>query len=101
MNTTPANHDTDHDHVHAVRFYVDDLSLCHMVATFVGDGLASGQSAIVIATPAHRDCILDVLRSLAFDGERLVSSGELQLLDAEQTLSAFMKDGHPDPIAFA
>jgi hypothetical protein len=101
MTTTPAHTETSHDQFHAVRFYVDDLALCRMVGGFVGDGLAAGQPAVVIATPSHRDCILEMLGSLAFDVARLVSSGELQLLDAEQTLSAFMKEGHPDPVGFA
>lgn len=102
MKVTLPARDTRTDHFHAVRFYVDDASLCRMVAGFVGDGLAAGQSAIVIATPSHREGILDGLRSLSFAGDRLEASGELQLLDAEQTLLAFMdKNGHPNPTAFA
>ena len=88
------------DHFHSVRFYVDDTSLCRMVAGYIGDGLASGQPAIVIATATHCEEILDELQSLSFDGSRLQTSGALQLLDAEHTLSSFMKAGRPHPIAF-
>jgi hypothetical protein len=87
-------------HFHSVRFYGDDTSLCRMVAGFIGDGLASGQPAIVIATAPHREEVLDELQSLAFDGSRLQTSGALQLLDAEHTLSSFMKAGRPHGIAF-
>ena len=88
------------DHYHAVRFYVDDTSLCRMVAAFIGDGLAAGQPAVVIATPSHGDEILEQLRALSIDGSHLQSTGELQLLDAEDTLSAFMRSGRPEPVAF-
>lgn len=88
------------EHFHAVRFYVDDTSLCRMVAGFIGDGLAAGQPAVVIATPSHSDSILEELHALSFDGDHLKSTGDLQLLDAERTLSSFMKAGSPDPVAF-
>jgi hypothetical protein len=88
------------EHYHAVRFYIDDTSLCRMVAGFIGDGLAAEQSAVIIATPAHCDGILEGLGELSFDYARLQSTGALQLLDAERVLSLFMKNGHPDPVAF-
>jgi len=88
------------EHFHAVRFYVDDTSLCRMVAGFIGDGLAAGQPAVVIATPSHSDSILEELRALSFDGDHLKSTGDLQMLDAERTLSSFMKAERPDPVAF-
>jgi hypothetical protein len=100
MNTVSAAHGPGSEHFHAVRFYQDDPSLCRIVSAFIGDGLAASQPAIVIATPAHRAGILDELRSLSFDSARLESTGELQLLDAEQTLAAFMRHGSPDPVAF-
>ena len=93
---------TEHDdcHLHAVRFYEDEESLYRIVADFVGDGLAAGQPAIVIATPLHREEISRALQAMSFDVNRLRANGELLLLDAEQTLSTFMKDGFPDPVAF-
>jgi DcmR-like sensory protein len=88
------------DHFHAVRFYEDEKSLCRIVADFIGDGLVAGQPAVVIATPSHRDGIARGLHALSFDVDRLQENGELLVLDAEQTLSTFMKDGFPDPVAF-
>jgi len=88
------------DHFHAVRFYVDDESLCRIVSEFIGDGLAAGAPAIIIATSAHREQILAAIDALSLDGARLTSTGELQVLDAESTLSMFMKDGRPDAGAF-
>jgi hypothetical protein len=90
----------DDGHFHAVRFYEDEESLYRIVAEFVGDGLAAGQPAVVIATPLHREEISRVLEALAFDVSRLQANSELLMLDAEQILSTFMKDGFPDPGAF-
>jgi hypothetical protein len=43
---------------HAVRFYNNDKSLAQIVAQFLSEGLAAGNPAIVVATPAHRGTIL-------------------------------------------
>jgi hypothetical protein len=87
-------------HFHAVRFYEDEKSLCRIVADFLGDGLVAGQLAVVIATPLHRDGIVRALEALSFDISRLRASRELVMLDADDTLSTFMRDGSPDPDAF-
>jgi hypothetical protein len=94
------HHHRDSERFHAVRFYEDDASLCRIATGFVGDGLASGDPAVVIATPPHRAGIVDGLGALSFDVERLKQRGDLRLLDVEETLSTFMKDGMPDPVAF-
>ena len=85
---------------HSVRFYEDDPSLCRIVSDFLGDGLAAGQPAVVIATAAHKEGIIAGLAALSFDVAGLQESEELLFLDAEQTLSMLMKDGMPDPDAF-
>jgi hypothetical protein len=90
----------DGGHFHAVRFYEDEESLYRIVADFVGDGLVAGQPAIIIATPLHREEISRGLQAMSFDVSRLRANGELLMLDAEQTLFSFMKDGFPDPVAF-
>lgn len=85
---------------HAVRFYEDDTSLCRIVAEFLGDGLAAGEPAIAIAVPSHRDEIREQLSDLAFDVARLEAIGQLRLIDAEETMLAFMRTGTPDPVRF-
>jgi DcmR-like sensory protein len=99
MNQTRS---TAHDdcHFHAVRFYEDEESLYRIVADFVGDGLAAGQPAVIIATPVHCEEISRGLQAMSFDVNRLRANRELLMLDAEHTLSTFMKDGFPDPVAF-
>jgi hypothetical protein len=88
------------DHFHAVRFYKDSDSLSQIVARFVGEGLAATQPAIVIATPAHRDLIVKQLAAMSLDVASLQRQGDLFVLDAEKTLSAFMVDNTPNPTRF-
>jgi hypothetical protein len=87
-------------HFHAVRFYEDEESLYRIVAEFIGDGVVAGQPAVVIATPVHGAEISRELQALSCDVSRLRASGELLILDAEELLATFMKDGVPDRAAF-
>src|SRR5438045_6920321 len=85
---------------HAVRFYENEQSLSHIVAEFLGDGLATGTPGIVVATPAQRAAIVRALVARGIDVVRLQHSGDLVLLDAEQQLSLFMTNGRPDAARF-
>jgi hypothetical protein len=85
---------------HAVRFYESDRSLAKIVAEFLGEGLAQHHPAIVVATAAHRATIVRELVVRGFDIVHLRRSGELVLLDAQDTLDTFMIDGAPDPGKF-
>jgi hypothetical protein len=87
-------------HHHAVRFYDNDKSLAQIVAQFLSEGLAAGLPAIVVATPAHRGAILKELAATSLDLVGLQRADDLIFLDAEETLSIFMRDGKPDPEAF-
>ena len=91
---------TTSGHFHAVRFYKDADGLSRIVADFIGDGLAAGEPAIVIATPRHRTQIVRNLQGMALDVDRLQRDGEIFLLDADETLAAFMVDGMPNPQLF-
>jgi MEDS: MEthanogen/methylotroph, DcmR Sensory domain len=97
--STPLHHDST-GHFHAVRFYESKASLCRTVGDFLGEGLAIGQPALVIATPAHRDALLSELRSRHVDVETVEAAGDLLLLDAREVLSTFMLDGMPDAALF-
>jgi hypothetical protein len=85
---------------HAVRFYETEESLSQIVAEFLGSGLAAGKPAVVIATPAQRAAIVRALVVRSVDVVRLQRSGDLTLLDAEDTLSTFMTNGEPDAEVF-
>src|SRR5439155_609887 len=85
---------------HAVRFYENEQSLSHIVAEFLGEGLATGTPGIVVATPAQRAAIVRALVARGADVVRLQHSGDLVLLDAEDQLSLFMTNGKPDAARF-
>ena len=90
----------DAGHFHAVRFYRDAEGLSRIVAQFLAEGLASGQPAIIIATPAHVASIESGLRERAIDVDRLKMSGDLVLADADSLLAQIMVEGMPDPARF-
>ena|SRR5687768_422103 len=87
-------------HFHAVQFYNDDATLSRIVAGFLGDGFATGDPAIVIATPEHRVELEASLRTRSIDVDALQRRGDLVLLDARETLDTFMVDGMPQGGAF-
>jgi len=87
-------------HFHAVRFYEDAQSLSRMVATFVAEGFIESLPAIIIATPEHRDAIIDKLNAMSFDLDDLERRGDLIVLDAGDTLAQFMVDGMPNAEKF-
>jgi PAS domain S-box-containing protein len=80
---------------HAVQFYDREVALCDSVARFLGGGLAAGGPAIVIATADHLAALRDRLSAAHFDVDAACSTGRLTLLDAAETLSAFMAGGRP------
>jgi len=89
-----------HSHHHAVQFYGNDASLFATVGGFLSEGLVGGHPSIVIATRDHMTAIADQLAARLIDVEAAKASGDLVFLDAEETLSAFMVDGMPNPGKF-
>jgi hypothetical protein len=85
---------------HAVRFYESDTSLARMVAEFLHEGFKGGSPGMVVATATQRAQIIQELTDRSLDVIELQRSHELLLLDAEETLSAFMMDGKPDARRF-
>lgn len=87
-------------HFHAVRFYDSPASLCRIVAGFLAEGFRANQPALAITTPEHRAGIAEALLAQGLDVAALQTSGDLLLLDAEETLATFMVDGMPDAKRF-
>jgi len=85
---------------HLVQFYEADNVFLDTLEGFVSGGLATGESAIVIATPAHRKILEERLTSKGFDLQRAQLDDQYIALDAEQTLGFFMRDGWPDDERF-
>ena len=85
---------------HSVKFYEDEPSLGRTVAEFLAPGLIERLPAIVIATRDHRTMISKELGARGVDVRQREQDGDLQLLDAEETLARFMVGTEPDPVRF-
>ena len=85
---------------HAVQIYEDEPIFIEMLTSFVAEGLGSGDSAVMVATPAHRAAVLARLAALEHGFDRDAVGGRLVDLDAGETLQAFMRDGWPDESLF-
>ena len=85
---------------HAVQFYEDDAFLAELLSRFVGASLVTGDAAIVVATPRHREALAERLRSRGFDLSVPENQRRYIPLDAAATLSKFMRNGMPDQILF-
>jgi PAS domain S-box-containing protein/excisionase family DNA binding protein len=85
---------------HFVQFYESDQYLVESVSAFVGDALTAGDAAVIIATEPHRNRIQKKLRARGLDLQAARDSAQYVSLDAADTLSAFMRNGSPDPEEF-
>jgi PAS domain S-box-containing protein len=85
---------------HFVQFYDSDSFLMNSVSGFVAAGLSLSESAIVIATPGHRQELDRLLRLQGFDPDKERAANRLLTLDAAETLAKFMDAGKPDPRLF-
>ena len=88
-----------HQH-HAVQFYDNDAALFTTVADFLGQALLDQQPAVLIATAAHREPILDSLEERMIDVVAAERRGDFVVLDAQETLARFMACDGPSPQAF-
>jgi anti-sigma regulatory factor (Ser/Thr protein kinase) len=78
---------------HMVQFYGDDEELSAGVGTFLGEGLAEGCPAVMVATSAHRAAVRAEL------GAGTEGAG-LLLVDAAELLASFLVGGRIDPARF-
>src|SRR5687767_14804177 len=83
--TNPGRHD------HFVQLYQELDVLTEAVARYIDTGLARGEAAIVIATPAHR---AEFVARIA-GAQAAIAEGRFHVLDAEDTLARFMANGMP------
>ena len=81
---------------HVVQFYQYETYLVEIVSRYVGAALAAGDAAVVIATKPHRTAIDELLKARGLDVAKVVNQGRYFALDANETLSRFMRNGLPD-----
>jgi hypothetical protein len=86
---------------HFVQIYETDDTFLDTLSGFVGGGLKTGDAAIVIATPEHRDALDSRLVLMGIDVASAKSNNLFVSLDAQETLDQFMREGWPDEQKFA
>ena len=81
---------------HIVQLYQDDDFYGEAISHFAAEGLARGESIILVATQPHWKNISGRLRGKGLNPEQLFRDGQLTLLDADETLPKFMAGNLPD-----
>jgi len=79
-----------------VQLYQDDEFYGEAISHFTAEGLARGESIILVATKPHWQNISGRLHGKGFDTAALFRQGQLTLLDADATLPKFMVGNTPD-----
>lgn len=87
-------------HHHVVQFYADEAELIRGVGAYLDSAIDAGDACLVVATRTHRQAFEGYLAAGGAATDRLVDERRLILVDAEEALSEFMVDGHPDPARF-
>lgn len=85
---------------HVVVFYRSEPDLADQVASYLQRSLAQGGSAIVIATPAHRQAFAERLEQTGTDVPAAQANGTYQAMDAAQTIESFVTGEWADAAKF-
>lgn len=85
---------------HVLQIYENDGVLIDTLAGFAGDGINAGDCVIVIATKEHLEALEERLIEHVIYIDTLISGDQYIALNAEETLSKFMRNGWPDETLF-
>jgi anti-sigma regulatory factor (Ser/Thr protein kinase) len=88
-------------HTHLVAVYEGHDELAATVADFLLDAFEQDGAGLVVGTREHRRAIAHALTARGIAIDDLVGAGRYRSLDARETLTTFMRGGHPDPDALA
>jgi signal transduction histidine kinase len=86
---------------HVAQFYSNDTFLINSLTGIIGPALGAGDSAIIVATRAHRQALGRSLKGRGLDLANLTKQGRYIALDAADTLTKFMVNGTPDSALFS
>ena len=87
--------------VHSVHVYDHDLDLIARLRAIASTSLRLGDAVLIVATEDHRNQLVKELEETGVDVRAAVREGRYIMLDAAETLSAFMRGGSPDANLFA
>ncbi|HEX3426352.1 MAG TPA: MEDS domain-containing protein [Acidimicrobiales bacterium] len=85
---------------HVVYFYDGDPDLVATVSHYLLEGLEAGETAVVVATGAHRDAFEQALTQAGVQVGQATASGRLVWLDAARALVQFTREGSVDGEGF-
>ncbi|HUS33096.1 MAG TPA: ATP-binding protein [Kofleriaceae bacterium] len=80
---------------HWVQFYETDNFLGDAVSAFFAEGMKAGEPGVIIATAPHREMFVDQMTARGINVQREIDAGRLVMLDAAETLGAFMGEAAP------
>lgn len=82
--------------VHSVHIYENDDSLITRLCAIIATSLRLGDSALIVATAEHRAQLVSALQQVGIDARACARDGRYTMLDAQELLSTFMREGMPD-----
>lgn len=85
---------------HIVQLYQDQEFLNRAVCRFAGAAIANGEGLILVPTLTHWDAFRPRLEAEGVDVEAARKRGQLTVVDADEFLPHFMRDGMPDSPIF-
>ena len=85
---------------HIVQLYQDQQFLNRAVCRFAASAIANGEGVILVPTIAHWDAFRPRLESEGVDVKAAESRGQLTIVDADNLLPTFMRDGMPESPVF-
>jgi KaiC/GvpD/RAD55 family RecA-like ATPase len=86
--------------VHSVHIYSDDTGLITRLCGIFAGSLRMGDSALVIATPEHREQLVKSLGEVGINLRSCAREGRYTMVDAHELLAQFMRHGMPDAKLF-
>src|SRR4051812_34800698 len=85
---------------HIVQLYQDENFLNRAVCRFAAAALASGEGVILVPTQRHWEAFCPRLEAEGVDLQAVQRNGQLTVVDADDLLPQFMRDGMPDAPVF-
>lgn len=98
LDTVKSGTSVGHDH--RVEFYDTDAFLVDIVCAFFAPSMRSGDTAIVLATAAHRHGFEAALGDAGIDVDAAADQGRYLAFDAETMVDHFVVDGVLDAVRF-
>lgn len=85
---------------HVVQLYQDERFLSRAVCRFAASAIHNGEGIILVPTAAHWDAIRPRLEAEGVDVQTAQARHQLTVVDADELLPNFMREGMPDAPLF-